>query len=204
MVDSKQAIKQLKEIEKLILEETRLAADGWDKNWKTLIAIMMSAQTRDTKTIEVCEKLFKKYDSLKKLSNAKLKDIEKEIKSINYYKTKAKNIISISKILLEGKIKYEFEDLIKLPGVGRKTANVYLAEVKKENRIGVDTHVYRISKKLNWSISNNREKVEQDLMKLFPERYHRKINYILVKFGQTYGRSSKKEDIILDKIKTIV
>ncbi|MFA5485144.1 MAG: hypothetical protein WC260_02770, partial [Candidatus Pacearchaeota archaeon] len=73
MVDSKQAIKQLKEIEKLILEETRLAADGWDKNWKTLIAIMMSAQTRDTKTIEVCEKLFKKYDSLKKLSNAKLK-----------------------------------------------------------------------------------------------------------------------------------
>lgn len=204
MVDSKQAIKQLKEIEKLILEETRLAADGWDKNWKTLIAIMMSAQTRDTKTIEVCEKLFKKYNSLKKLSNAKLKDIEKEIKSINYYKTKAKNIISISKILLEGKIKYEFEDLIKLPGVGRKTANVYLAEVKKENRIGVDTHVYRISKKLNWSISNNREKVEQDLMKLFPEKYHRKINYILVKFGQTYGRSSKKEDIILDKIKTIV
>jgi len=204
MVDSKQAIKQLKEIEKLILEETRLAADGWDKNWKTLIAIMMSAQTRDTKTIEVCEKLFKKYNSLKKLSNAKLKDIEKEIKSINYYKTKAKNIISISKILLEGKIKYEFEDLIKLPGVGRKTANVYLAEVKKENRIGVDTHVYRISKKLNWSFSNNREKVEQDLMKLFPERYHRKINYILVKFGQTYGRSSKKEDIILDKIKTIV
>ncbi len=91
-----------------------------------------------------------------------------------------------------------------MPGVGRKTANVYLAEVKKENRIGVDTHVYRISKKLNWSFSNNREKVEQDLMKLFPERYHRKINYILVKFGQTYGRSSKKEDIILDKIKTIV
>ncbi|MDD4563470.1 MAG: endonuclease III [Candidatus Nanoarchaeia archaeon] len=204
MIESKKAIKQLNELEKLTSKETRLAAEGWNKNWKTLIAIMMSAQTRDTKTIEVCERLFKKYNSLKKLSNAKLEEIEKEIKSINYYKTKAKNIIEISKILLEKKVRYEFDELIKLPGIGRKTANVYLAEVKKENRIGVDTHVYRISRKLNWANSNTREKVEQDLIKLFPEKYHYKINYILVRFGQTYGKSSKKEDLILEKIKTIV
>lgn len=204
MIESKKAIKQLNELEKITSDKTRLAAEDWNKNWKTLIAIILSAQTRDTQTIKVCTKLFNKYNTLKKFSEAKLKDIEKEIKSINYYKTKSKNILNTARILSNKRFNYTFEELIKLPGVGRKTANVYLAEIKKEARIGVDTHVFRISKKLNWSNSNTREKVEKDLIDLFPEKYHYKINYILVRFGQTYGRSQKKEDEILNKLKTIV
>ena len=164
---------------------------------------MLSAQTRDVKTIAICEKMFKKYDTIHKLANAKLSSIEKEIKSINYYKTKAKHVKETAKIISEKGLIEEFDELIKLPGIGRKTANVFFVAINKGNHIGVDTHVFRISHKLGWTKAKTHEKTEYELMKLFPKRYWNKINYILVSFGQTFGTSRKKEDEILDKIKKI-
>jgi endonuclease III len=207
-MNSKIAIKQLSALKKLISqhsEKPRLAAEGWHEDWQTLIAIILSAQTRDTKTIEVCNKLFKKYNTPKKLGNASQKEIEEEIHSINYHKTKAKHIIETAKILSEIKMPETLEELIKLPGVGRKTANVFLVEARNAPAIGVDTHVSRIAIKLNWTNKKFADKlgIEKDLEELFPKKYWNSINYILVTFGQTYGRSQKQEDEIFKEIKKI-
>lgn len=204
-MNSKIAIKQLKELKKLVSnnpDKPRLAAQGWKKDWQTLIAIILSAQTRDTKTIEVCEKLFKKYSTPKKLGEASQEDIKKEIHSINYHKTKAKHIKETAKILSKIKIPERLEELIKLPGVGRKTANVFLVEAKNAPAIGVDTHVSRLAIKLNWTDKKFEDKhgIEKDLENLFPRKYWNSINYILVSFGQTYGRSRKLEDENLKEI----
>lgn len=207
-MNSRIAIKQLKELKKLISihsEKPRLAAEGWDEEWKTLIAIMLSAQTRDTKTIEVCNELFKKYNTPKKLGGASLGAIENKIHSLNYYKTKAKHIKETTKILSKIKMPETVEELIKLPGVGRKTANVFLVEARNAPAIGVDTHVSRVSIKLDWTNKKfaDKEGIEKDLENLFPKKYWNSINYILVTFGQTYGRSRKKEDEIFEKIKRL-
>ena len=203
-MDSKLHIRQLKALAKYTAGSTvRLAAE-WEEPWKVLIAVILSAQNRDTRTIEVCENfLFKKYDTPAKLGKAPLKSIEKIIHSINYYKTKARHIKATAKIISEEEIGQSVEELIRLPGVGRKTANVYLVEVHKAAAIGVDTHVGRISRKLGWTKNIAPNKVEKDLENLFPRKYWNSINYILVRFGQTIGRNRKKEDEIIDNLKKI-
>ena len=151
-MNQKRAIKQLKELKKLSFK-LRLAAQGWKKPWQILISTMLSARTRDTKTISVSNILYKKYRSLKKLANANPSNIKKIIKPINYYKTKTKNVLGCAKILIKeykGNIPKDFNELIKLPGVGRKTANIFLSQMGK-NTIGVDTHVLYISQKLQWT-----------------------------------------------------
>lgn len=207
-MNSEIAINQLKELKRLISkhpEKPRLAAEGWKEEWQTLIAIMLSAQTRDTKTIEVSNKLFKKYKTPEKIGKASLSSIENQIHSINYYKTKAKHIKETAQILSKIKMPETLEELIKLPGVGRKTANVFLVEARNAPAIGVDTHVSRLAIKLNWTNKKFEDKfgIEKDLEKLFQKKYWNSINYILVTFGQTYGRSRKEEDEIFEKIKKI-
>jgi len=202
-MDSKKAIKQLKALGKLTKgKKIRLAAE-WKKPWHVLIATILSAQSRDSRTIVICDELFKKFKTPATLGAARVSSIEKIIRSINYYKTKARHIKESAKIIARDGLGKSVEDLVKLPGVGRKTANVYLAVVHKKAAIGVDVHVARISGKLGWTTEKNREKIEKDLMKLFPKRYWREINYALVRFGQTYGRSRKKEDDLLVEIKEL-
>jgi len=202
-MNSKRAVRQLMSIKKMA-KRLRLAADGWDSDWKTLIATLMSARTTDKITIPIAEKLFKKYNNIKKLSKAKVKDIGGIIKGVNFYKTKARNISNLSKILIKdysGKVPHDFEKLIELPGVGRKTANVFLAE-QGHGTIGVDTHCLWISQQMGWTKHEKQHEVEQDLMKLFPKRLWGEINWILVRFGQTYPSRSKKREI-LKEIKRI-
>jgi len=198
------AIKQLKALEKLAPRDMRLAAE-WSlkQKWKILIATILSAQTKDETTISVCKILFKKFTSLKKLGNARLSSIEKIIRPINYYKTKARNIKKTARVLSGKKIPSDIEKLLELPGVGRKVANVYLAVAENKNVIGVDTHVARLSRKLWWTKNTNPHKVEKDLEKLFLKRYYRDINYILVRFGRRFGRSRRGEDEIIQRLKKL-
>jgi endonuclease-3 len=207
-MNSHTAIKQLNYIKKAVAKNyqiPRLAAEGWDEDWKTLIAIILSAQSRDIKTIEVSEKLFQKYNTPKKLGDAPIQKIKSMIKQINYYKTKSKHIKETAHLISKNGLTPNFEKLLEFPGVGRKTANVFLVETKKAAAIGVDTHVSRLAIKLNWSDKKFSDKlgIEKDLENLFPKRYWNSINYILVSFGQTYGRSKKLEDNILKEIKKI-
>ena len=196
------AIKQLGLLNKRA-SKMRLAAESWDKPWKTLIAISMSAQSRDETTIVIANALFEKYPELEKLASAKYGDVLEVLKSLNYNRTKAKNIIACAKLLVGeygGKVPKDFNKLIELPGVGRKTANVFLSELGYA-AIGIDTHAFYISRKLDWAKQKTPAGVEEELKVLFPKRYWVKINPVLVRFGKTFS-SKKKKDLILEEIKS--
>ena len=192
---------QLKELEKLGNRLIRLAAEYWDEHWKILISTIMSARTRDEVTILVADKLFKRYPTIEKLAEAELKELETIIKPVNFYRNKSKNVLNCAKTLVmehKGVVPFAFEDLLKLPGVGRKTANVFLSEIGRA-AVGIDTHVTYISNKLGWTKNKTQEKIEEDLKKLFPKKLWKEINPILVRFGKTYT-SKKEKDKLLKKI----
>ena len=202
------ALNQFKELKKYsnIAKSSgmQLAAESWSEDWQTLISILLSERTRDEVTIPTAAKLFKKYPSIEKLSKAKLSDLENTIRSVNFYRNKSKNVSALAKMVksdYSGKIPIDFEELVKLPGVGRKTANVFLSQ-KGKSEIGIDTHVEYISKKLGWTSGKNQEKIETDLKNLFPEKYWVDVNATLVRFGKTHT-SRKKKDLMLEQIKKI-
>jgi len=200
MATREQAVFEFEAIREMVKDKNMRLAAQWEEDWKALIAIIMSAVTRDEVTIEVCEKLFEKYPSLETLGKAETSDVEKIIMPVNFYINKTKYIIETSRILSGKKIPDNVEDLIKLPGVGRKVANVYLVQVYGADAIGVDTHVARISYKLDWTKSKNPTIIERDLEKLFPREYWGKINDVLVRFGKSYGLNRGREDEILAEI----
>lgn len=199
----KKALKQLKAI-KSLGGSMRLAAESWPSKFQTLISTILSARSLDETTIRICKELFKKYPNAKKLANANIKDIQKIIRSINFYRNKSKNIINCAKVLDEkyhGQVPEDFDKLIELSGVGRKTANVFLSE-QGHPTMGIDTHITYISNYLGWTKSHKQEKIEEDLKKLFPVEYRQSLNPILVKFGKHYT-SKKEKNKVLDEIKKI-
>jgi len=202
-MDKDRAVRQLKRLEKLG-GEMRLAAEGWNSEWKILVTTIMSAQTKDETTIPVAQGLFKRYGSVRKLARGKVSDVEKLIRGVNYYKTKARNVVSCCKVLVDrynGKVPSDLDLLVKLPGVGRKTGNVFLSSLGKD-AIGVDTHVHYCSNYLGWVKSKYPEKSEVQLMDLFPKRYWSRINDALVRFGKNYT-SKKEKNRILDEVRAI-
>jgi endonuclease-3 len=201
-MDKKRAIRQLSQIIKLG-GSMRLAGEGWQSEFQTLIAIILSARSLDETTIKCATILFKKYPSSDKLSKAELSDIEGIIKPVNFYKNKSKNIINCSKKLIQdykNNIPHEINELTKLPGVGRKTANVFLSEYGHD-AIGVDTHLSYISNYLGWTKTKKPEVIEKDLEKLFPKKYWSRLNQTVVKFGKKYT-SKKDKNKLLDEIRS--
>ncbi len=196
-------LKQLKELRKQG-KSMRLAAESWKSDYQILISTVLSARTRDEKTIPVAGELFKMYYTAEKLSRARLSDVQGIIRPVNFYRNKSKNIINCARVLVKtygGKVPHDFEKLVLLPGVGRKTANVFLSEVGHDE-IGIDTHVSYISRKLGWTSHQTQEKIEQDLKNLFPKKYWGNVNSTLVRFGKTFT-SRKKKDEILERIKRV-
>lgn len=196
-------LKQLKKLKKLG-GSMRLAAESWPSKFQTLISTILSARSLDETTIRVSKELYKKYPNAKALSKANIKEIEKIIKPINFYRNKSKNIINCAKILdnkYKGIPPEDFDKLLELSGVGRKTANVFLSE-QGHPTIGIDTHITYISNYLGWTKSHKQEKIEEDLKKLFPKKYRQSLNPILVKFGKKYT-SKKEKNKVLDEIKGI-
>ncbi len=159
---------------------------NYTKDYELLMAIVLSAQTTDKRVNSITKILFKKYDSLEKLANAPIKDIEEIIKPIGTYHKKAIFIHNIATELNSiGSVPYDRSQLEKLSGVGRKTINVFLSELNKEDTIGVDTHVSRVSKRLNIAEKNdNVLTIEKKLMKKFPKNTWRKLHLQLVLFGR--------------------
>ncbi len=157
----------------------------FNNNWQCLVAIMLSAQCRDVMVNKVTDTLFKKRPDVKDyLSNG----FENEISSLNLYKTKAKNILSCANILIDkygGVVPSSMDDLINLPGVGRKTANAVLFHCyNKSVGIVVDTHVTRVSNRLGLSTNHNAEKIEKDLCKIFPENMWGRISNLMIGLGR--------------------
>ena len=160
----------------------------YTKDYELLIAIVMSAQTTDKRVNMVNKVLFKKYQSIKELSEASLEDIEKIIKPIGTYKKKAVFIKEVATKLINDNIKVipnDREYLSSFPGVGRKTINVFLSVIYNEPLVAVDTHVNRVSKRLKLAKDGDDVlEVEKKLMKKIPKDKWNKVHHQLVFFGR--------------------
>ncbi len=156
-----------------------------------LISTLLSQRTRDEVTYDVAPKLFKKFRNLKEFNNASEKEIISLIKRIGFYRQKARRIKQIVKILgekYEGKVPKTFDELMSLPGVGRKTANCVLVYAFREPSIPVDTHVHRVSNRIGFVKTKTPEETEQELMKTVPKKHWIIINELLVKHGKDICR----------------
>ncbi len=152
-----------------------------------LIGTILSARTKDENTTKVVKKLFSRYKTPKALANAKVRDVEKLIKSIGFYHVKTKRIIQVAGIIdsqYKGKVPENFEKLLELPGVGRKTANCVLVYAFDTPAIPVDTHVHRISNRLGLVDTKMPEETEMELRKKIPKKYWLQINDTFVMYGQ--------------------
>jgi endonuclease III len=160
----------------------------WKTPFQLLTAVILSAQCTDKQVNKTTHTLFKKLGTAKKMSQAKTKEIEKLIHSTGFYHTKAKNIKNTSKKIMQkfkGKVPSTIKELITLPGVARKTANVVLAHAfNKTEGIAVDTHVKRITNRLGFTKSKNPTIIERNLMDIFPPQQWVNINILFVLHGR--------------------
>ena len=168
---------------------------NYNKDYELLLAVMLSAQTKDARVNKVTKVLFNKYDSLKKLKEANIKDIENIIKELGSYHKKSEAVINIAKILDEkynGKVVNNRKVLESLPMVGRKTTNVVLSELFNEPTIAVDTHVERVSKRLGLVKKDDDViKIEEKLKRKFDKNIWSKLHKQFVLFGRYYCTSKK-------------
>ena len=171
-----------------------------------LIATILSAQTTDERVNMVTKDLFKKYRTAEDYANASLEELQNDIKSINFYRNKAKYIKECCKIIVSqynGEVPDSMEELLKLPGVSRKTANVVLSNAfRKDEGIVVDTHVIRLSQRLGLTKEKDRDKIEQDLMKKFPKEKWFDLANLLITHGRRVCKARNPEcsNCVLKKI----
>ena len=176
--------------------------------WQLLFATILSAQCTDDRVNMVTEELFRKYRSVEDFANADLAELEKEIYSTGFYKNKAKNLIACAKALLKrfnGEVPSDIDDLVSLPGVGRKTANVVRGNIFHIDSIVVDTHVKRVSRLVGLTDETDPTKVEFDLMKILPQEQWTLYNVQAIAVGRTWcisGRPKCRDCILSDCCKT--
>ncbi len=156
-----------------------------------LITTMLSHRTKDEVTDSASRKLFERYGNVNGLAGADPHEVESLIRRVGFHGVKAVRIIQVSNIIIDrfgGKVPSALEDLVSLPGVGRKTANVVLSDSMNIPAIAVDTHVQRISRRFGWSNSDDPEVTERRLMKIVPRDLWVGLNPMLVEFGKTICR----------------
>lgn len=159
--------------------------------FKILIGTILSARTKDETTSSACKRLFSRAGDIEELENMSLKDIEELIYPVGFYKNKAGYLKKLPEVLKEefdGKIPETVEHLVKLPGVGRKTANLVAAIAFNKHAICVDTHVHRIMNRVGYVKTSMPLETEMALRKKLPKRYWRTINSFFVAFGQNICR----------------
>ncbi len=155
--------------------------------FELLISVVLSAQTTDVSVNKVTPALFKKYPTAKKLSKANPEDVSEIIKTIGMYKTKSRNIIGLASKLVDeygGEVPQDYDSLISLPGVGRKTANVVLSVWFGEQRIAVDTHVFRVANRIGLVKADDVLKTEEGLMKTLPKDRWSEAHHSLIFHGR--------------------
>ncbi len=166
----------------------------YDKPFQLLVATQLSAQCTDVRVNIVTKPLFKKYKSIKAFANADLNELEQDIKSTGFYHNKAKNIIGTAIMILErynGEVPPKLEELVTLPGVGRKTANVVLGDIFHVPSVIVDTHTKRLSNRIGLSKNQDPTKIEFDIMRVVPKDMWTIFSHLLVFHGRNicYARN---------------
>ncbi|MEM1990793.1 MAG: endonuclease III [Candidatus Bathyarchaeia archaeon] len=178
----------------------------WSNPLELLVATVLSAQCTDERVNKVTEHLFKKYRTAEDYANANLEEFERDIKSISFYRAKAKNIKRACQILVEkynSEVPKTMEDLMSLPGVARKTANVVLSNAYGiMEGIIVDTHVSRVSKRLGLTSESDPEKIERDLMEIIPREKWLRFADLLIFHGRRICKAKDPEcrQCILNKL----
>jgi len=202
-MDKKTLAKQLLlEIEK-IYPNASTELENWETPFQFLLCIMLSAQTTDKQVNKITKKFFVKYPDAKSLAIADINDVTNLVKSVNYFKTKAKHIVETAKLLESnygGVPPKDIVELQKLPGVGYKTANVFLNDLYKSNQgIAVDTHVVRVARVYGLTQNTNPIKIAHDLEKLYPQKDWYKVNALFVLYGRYILKAKKRveEKIVL-------
>lgn len=156
--------------------------------FELLVAVILSAQCTDERVNKTTPLIFQKYSTAKDFADIDLHVLEDLIRPCGFYKNKAKNIKATAKIILEkynGEVPQTMDELIALPGVGRKTANVVMLEAfNNPQGIAVDTHCKRISNKMGFSDKSEPEKIEQDLLKVIPKKYYKDVNHLFMWHGR--------------------
>jgi endonuclease III len=169
-------------------------------NWELLVAVRLSAQCTDKKVNEISPALFKKYPKLDDYVNADVREFEKMIYQTGFFRSKSKDILAAAKYIKEtykGKLPKTMAEMIKVPGVGRKSANVILGNAYGVvEGIAIDTHMIRLSRLLGLTTEKTPEKIERDLMKIIPEKDWFVSTYRLIDYGRKYcpARPHKHEE----------
>lgn len=155
--------------------------------YQNLVAVMLSARTRDEQVLKLLPGFWKAFPTVEKLANATTKEIELKINTIGMYRQKAKNLKKMAGDVVskfDGKIPSTMDELVSLAGVGRKTASVVLVCSFDKTAIAVDTHVFRVTNRLGWIKSKTVEDAERKLLELVPSKYHQTVNRVFVKLGR--------------------
>lgn len=160
---------------------------NYDNAFQLIIAVVLSAQTTDVRVNKVTPSLFERYPSAKELAAAEQEDVQELIREIGMYKTKSKNIIALSKKLIEdfdGEVPDDEASLVSLPGVGIKTANVVLSEAFGQQRIAVDTHVFRVTNRIGLVAADNVTKTEAGLKDILPKYRWTRAHHLFIFHGR--------------------
>lgn len=183
---TKNQIVQVLDLLEMLYPDAKCALDH-KNHFELLVAVMLSAQTTDKSVNLITPALFERYYNSKELAMANSQDVENLIRRIGLYKNKAKNIVNMAKILVEkyeGEVPCNYEELITLPGVGRKTANVVLSVGFSEPRIAVDTHVFRVSNRIGLADAKDVLETENQLMKNIPKYRWSAAHHSLIFHGR--------------------
>ncbi len=181
--------KRIKQILDLLLQEYPEAGTMLEFNsrFELLVAVILSAQTTDAQVNRVTAGLFQRHTTPQEFADLDLESLEELVKAVGLYKSKAKNIQAMSKKLIQeygGEVPAEMDELIKLPGVGRKTANVVLAVGFGLPGLGVDTHVHRVANRLGLVSSKNPDETEKELKALIPQEMWSKSHHLFIWHGR--------------------
>ncbi len=178
----------LKRIKKVVPDAKMLLK--YSNPWECLVAVMLSAQCTDVQVNKVTERLFRKYRSIDEYASARPREFEKDIYSTGFYRNKTKHILAAANMILDaygGVVPKTMKELLVLPGLGRKTANVVLGNCYGVvEGIAVDTHVKRLSRVFGLTKHADPNKIEQDLMRLFPKSEWFALTYYLIEYGRRY------------------
>lgn len=193
-LDREVIVKVLDRLEEMY-PDAGCALDHTDE-FTLLVAVALSAQTTDVSVNKVTPRLFEKYPGPAELAAASQSDVEEIIRHIGLYKNKSANIIAMARSICEnygGKVPGSFDELIKLPGVGRKTANVVLAEAFGVQKIAVDTHVFRVSNRIGFVSESDVLRTEISLMEVLPEDRWTRAHHLLIFHGRRCCTAKKPD-----------
>ena len=188
-------IKNILDLLEELYPEAQCALEHED-HFQLLVATVLSAQTTDKSVNKVTDKLFREFGDPFLLAMANPEDVAQIIKTLGLYKTKSKNLVALSQVLVKdynGEVPCSYDDLVLLPGVGRKTANVVLSVAFNQDRIAVDTHVFRVANRIGLASGKTPLDVEEGLMKAIPKNRWSRTHHSLIFHGRSICDARKPQ-----------